>query len=104
MVLSLEKIAETAFTKWLYPQLLNIVLIATIFTLIIGVVIAVRPSTLKNFESTTNRWFDTNRKLKVFDATHSLPEDKVRKNSRAFGLIILLGGCYITASMYLIRF
>ena len=101
MVLMLEKLANTAFTMWLYPQLLNILLLATVFSLLMGVIIFIRPSALKDFENWSNRWFDTNAKLKVFDTTHSFPEEKVKRNSRIFGLIVFLCGCYITASMYI---
>ncbi|MDJ0834671.1 MAG: hypothetical protein QNJ69_14190 [Gammaproteobacteria bacterium] len=101
MARTLEQMAGSAFTSWLYPQLLIILVVATFIALFVGVIIFIRPAMLKAFDARVNRWVDTQGKLEVFDSTHSLPEDKVKNNLRFYGVIVFLGGCYITLTIYL---
>ncbi len=101
MARTLELMAESEFTNWLYPQLLILLVIATFIALFVGVIIFIRPSALRAFDAWVNRWVDTQDKLEVFDATHSIAEEKVKNNLRIYGIIVFLGGCYITATIYL---
>ena len=97
----LESMADSAFSNWLYPQLLIILMLVSFIALFIGVIIFTRPTALKNFDAWVSRWIETQEKLQVFDATHSLAEEKVKKNLRVYGIIVFLGGCYITLTIYL---
>lgn len=92
----LMSLAESEFTRWLYEQLFYIFLGANALALIIGAIIFVRPSLLKNIEEKSNLWIGTNEKLDVLDS--KVGTDKFVGNPRLFGLFVILGGLYIVVS------
>jgi hypothetical protein len=71
---------------------------ANAIAFIVGLILIIRPSALKDIEKISNSWFETEQKLKVLDNTRDLPESMFPGNPRIFGTIILIGAIYIIIS------
>ncbi len=89
-VARLMGLAGSDFTRWLYEQLFYIFLGASVLALLIGAIMLIRPSLLKNLEAKANRWIGTNEKLDVLDSKFGT--DRFVGNPRVFGLFVVLGG------------
>lgn len=97
----LNKLAGSAFEKWLYVVLYYLLLGCISLTVITGVIMFVRPSVLKSLEKWSNYWIDTDTPLKVLDRENNMP-DKILpgSNPRVFGLFVILGAIYMVWSAW----
>lgn len=59
-----------------------------IFTLVIGVVVFVRPSALKRFEAAANRWITPRRALRGLEREIDFPASWVARHPRGWGLAV----------------
>jgi hypothetical protein len=69
----------------------------------IGLVMLARPSLLKGLEQRANRWYRTDDSLKRLDTRMEAPERWFHRRPRLLGLIILVAGLYVVASLSLFR-
>ena len=99
MTVNLEKLAESEFEKWLFVILYYLLLVAVFLTLIFGLIMFLRPSALKSFESWSNHWIDAETPLKVLDREKDLPDRFLLGNPRIFGLLIVIAAIYIILSV-----
>jgi hypothetical protein len=97
----LNKLSGSAFEKWLFVILYYLLLGFVAMTVIIGIIMFVRPSVLKSFEKWCNYWVDTDTPLKVLDRENNMP-DKILpgSNPRVFGLFVILGAIYMLWSAW----
>jgi len=61
-----------------------------IFTLIVGVIVFVRPSALKAFEAAANRWLTPRRALRGFEREFRGPSTWLERHPRGWGTIVAL--------------
>lgn len=67
----------------------------TLFSGVIGGIIAFRPSLLKGIERWSNRWISTRQTLKFLDQSYCGPDNFFNRNPRLSGGIIITGAMYI---------
>lgn len=88
-----------AITDWLVDSLHYFLLLGNLFAVVIGLVIYVRPSALKSFETRANRWF-TARKKTLWLSTHLGDAGEViRSRPRTLGVVILLLSVYLASAI-----
>lgn len=95
LVARLVRLAGTEFGKWLMISLYYLLLVCLFLTLIIGVVVFIRPSLLKSVETWGNRWVDTEKNLQQLDEVHEIPTNILPGRPRWFGLFVLAGAAYM---------
>ncbi len=88
-------LTDSAFSKWLTESLFYILVMGNILAFIIGLVIFIRPSTLKKLEYNSNKWVETDEKLKFLDNSRDLPESYFLRYPRIFGTVIIAVGMYM---------
>lgn len=96
----LNKLAGSAFEKWLYIILYYQLLGFISLTIIFGMIMFVRPSSLKYFEKWSNDWIDTDKPLKVLDSINNIPDKILPGNPRVFGLFVIMGAMYMIWCTY----
>ena len=82
-------------SEWIYQGLFYFLVFAIFLSLIIGMIILIRPSLLKTLEKYSNHWINNEQIFKRLDATRSIPEHVLPGNMRLFGVAVVLGGLYI---------
>lgn len=87
--------ADTVFGKWLLETLYYILIAANAMAFVIGAIIFIRPSVLKEIEAKANRWVETEEKLNLLNSIRDLPDTVLPGNPRIFGTLILIGAVYI---------
>jgi hypothetical protein len=82
----------------------SLVLLASgaLFTLIIGLLVYVRPSELKGLESWGNRWVSTRRLLRFLETPLAL-ENRALAHPQWLGGAMILGGLYVLVHLWLAR-
>lgn len=80
-------------TTWLW--LSGFVAVVNFAALLMGAVLLVRPSSLKPVEAVANRWISTRKALRGAEASHDELDRMVWRMPRLFGLLVLVGACYI---------
>jgi hypothetical protein len=89
---------DSVFAKTVLASLYYALVCANMLAFIVGLILVIRPSVLKRMEGISNRWFETEKKLKILDTTRELPESMFPGNPRIFGTMILIGAIYIIMS------
>ncbi len=80
---------------WLVNSMHYLLLLGNLFAVIIGLVIYIRPSALKTFESRANRWFTARKKTLWLSARLGNTGEVLRTRPRLLGLVTLLLSAYL---------
>lgn len=80
---------------WLVDILLRILLVGCGIAALVGTIVMIRPSNIRDFEKSANRWISTERIVKLFNAMHYNAEQSLLRHHRIAGLSITLGSLYI---------
>ena len=91
----LPVIYNPAASAWVYDSLVLLLRGVGVVGVVAGIVIAVRPSRLKQLEGWANRWVATDRWFKSLDRQKQLPQEWFPGRPRLFGALIALGSLYI---------
>ena len=91
-------ITDTVFTEWLLGAIYYILIAGNVLAFFIGIVIFVRPSTLKILENKANKWVDIESTLEGLNKRKDLPDTVLPGNPRIFGTLILIGAIIIIVS------
>jgi uncharacterized membrane protein len=89
---------EKIVNEWLYEALQYFFVSVSVFIVVIGFVMLVRPSALKGLEQKANSWFRSERSLQKLNDSYDIPENILPGNVRLFGTVVLAGGVYIMLS------
>ena len=102
---ALPVIINASISEWIYEIVYYLLIIANGLALIAGIIILIRPSLLKGLEALANKWVASDKYIKSFDRTHSIPEHILPGNVRLFGLMVFIGGVYIMVNtgVFLLR-
>jgi hypothetical protein len=90
--------------EWLVDSLSVILVLATVFALVIGVFMIIRPSLLKGFEAWSNHWVSTRRGTRFLDVMRYESTDGLMRYPRVTGALVVVGSLYVVLSclMYLL--
>lgn len=80
---------------WLAPGLAIALGVCTLFALVIGGFLLVRPSLLKGFEAWANRWVSARRVTKAMDTMHEGPDRLLARRPRLVAGLLILGSLYV---------
>lgn len=95
---------NVVMSDWLYSSLIYILIFANMFCFLLGLIIVIRPSSLKWLEKISNYWVESNGVFSKLDKTHSIPEHILPGNMRLFGFAVTLGGLFIVLNMAILFF
>ncbi|NOR51575.1 MAG: hypothetical protein GQ470_03050 [Gammaproteobacteria bacterium] len=87
------------FWQWLFESSIMFLWVSSIFSLIIGVAIFFRPSSLKGFEDVCNRWLSTRQALRRFDRSYSKLDELMMQRARWTAIFLILGSIYVLVMM-----
>lgn len=79
---------------WLVPGLAITVGICTLFALVIGGFLLIRPSLLKGFEAWANQWVSARRQTKFLDTMHMGADQFLARRPRLVAVLLILGSLY----------
>ena len=79
-----------------------VMLFVSTLTLIIGITIFLRPSSLKSFEAWSNRWISTRQATRSFSKEYQKLDNLVLSYPRTIGLAIVILSIYSVISLILI--
>ncbi len=85
--------------EWLIASLQDVLLVTNLFAIIIGLVIYVRPSALKEFEARSNRWLTTRKKTLWLKSQLAPSTHYLRNQPRVLAVIVLLLSTYLISTI-----
>lgn len=80
---------------WLSDALIGMLLIGSVVAVLVGFIVLIRPSLLRDIEKSANRWISTEHLHVQFNAMHFSVEKSLLRHHRLAGVAILLGSLYI---------
>ncbi len=84
---------------WLLDALMGLLLIGSVLAAIIGFVMLSRPSLLRDFENSVNRWISTDRLLTFFNGMHYSVEQSILQHRKVAGACLIFGSIYILIAL-----
>jgi hypothetical protein len=81
--------------EWLIASLQYTLLLGNLFAIVVGLVIYVRPSALKDFEARANRWFTARKKTLWLQSRLGNTSEILSNQPRTLGIIILVLSTYL---------
>lgn len=81
--------------SWLLHAFDILLLCGNLFALIIGMIMYVRPSALKNFEARANQWVSLREQTSWLESKVDLPDKLIRTQPRTVGLVLLIFSIYL---------
>ena len=96
---SISLFSSHSTNQWLLQSLIFINLSFSILIFIIGVIVVIRPSLLKSFETVMNRWIVVDESLKRLDVQMKLPDTIFSRRPRLMGFLIVIGSIYILINL-----
>jgi hypothetical protein len=82
-------------SDWLISSLHYTLLLGNLFAIVIGLVIYVRPSALKDFEARANSWFTARKKTVWLQSRLGSSGEILRNQPRTLGIVILVLSTYL---------
>jgi len=80
---------------WLSDALTGMVLVGGFLSAVVGAIVLVKPSLLREIEKSANHWVSTERLLPLFNSMHFSAEQSIFRHPRVAGVSILLGSLYV---------
>lgn len=98
-------VAHNAGAAWLLDATVGVLLVGSTLAAVVGAIVMVRPSLLRNLESSANRWVGSDSLLKVFNSRHDAFDRYLLSHSRIAGVCIIAGSLYtlVILSYFLLR-
>ena len=89
---------------WLTDALGVVLVLSSVLGLVIGFFLVVRPSVFKPIEEWGNRWYATEKPLRVMEAMHLKPDEAMIRNYRIVAALVIAGSLYVLLSFWLVLF
>lgn len=89
---------------WLSDALLAILLVGSVLAALVGFVVLIRPSLLRDTEKLANRWVSTERLPKLLNSMNFSVEQSILRHHRYAGVSITAGGLYVVGVLGYIIF
>lgn len=80
---------------WLSDALIGILLIGSVVAVLVGLIVLIRPSLLRDIEKSLNRWISTEHLHSQFNSMNFSVEKSLLRHHRFAGATILFGSLYI---------
>jgi uncharacterized membrane protein len=87
--------ALPSVSLFLWDALVGMLLVGSVLAALIGVIVLVRPSLLREIEKSSNRWISTEGIVKLFDGMNNSFDQQVLRHRAVAGVIMIIGGIYI---------
>jgi len=87
---------------WLLDALGVTLALSSLLALVIGFFLVVRPSAFKRFEGWANRWYATEKSLRVMEEMHVKPDEAMLRNYRMVAALVIAGSVYVILSLWLV--
>jgi len=84
-----------AVASWILSALNTILIAGNLFAIVIGMIIFIRPSTLKSFEAKANTWVSTREHTRWMDTRIDLPDQLAQTKPRLIGIIFVVLSTYL---------
>ncbi|MDO8767537.1 MAG: hypothetical protein Q7K57_02295, partial [Burkholderiaceae bacterium] len=101
--IALQSFSSFVSNKLLLDTLLQALvlfeLIGSVFALLVGLVIWLRPSLLRGLEKESNQWLSLRRATKVLDVQHDQVDLFVEGHAQRVGWLLLVGNIYLFFAM-----
>ena len=89
---------------WLLDALGVVLVVSSLLGLIIGFFLVVRPSVFKPVEEWGNKWYATEKSLRVMEAVHLKPDEAMIRNYRFVAALVVAGSLYVILSYWVVLF
>ena len=89
---------------WLLDALGVVLILSSVLGLVIGFFLVVRPSVFKPIEEWGNRWYATEKSLRVMEAMHLKPDEAMIRNYRIVAALVIAGSLYVLLSFWVVLF
>jgi hypothetical protein len=89
---------------WLLDALGVMLVLSSVLGLVIGFFLVVRPSVFKPIEEWGNKWYATEKSLRVMEAMHLKPDEAMIRNYRIVAALVIAGSLYALLSFWLVLF
>jgi len=104
-----QQAALTSFALKLHPVLVEIwlqsavalLVLTSLFALLIGLFLVVRPSLLRGFEARANKYYSARAHTKFLEVMRYAPDLTLASFPRLFGVAIMTGSLYAAVSLWL---
>lgn len=96
---SLSSLGPARFTSWIGDSLTWFLLIGNFGALLFGLFFLVRPSSLKGLEAWADKQVSSRKSTKPLETQHFPLDELVRARPRVVGVLVLLGGLFVLASI-----
>lgn len=81
--------------SWLLDSAVVLLTLGSLFALVLGAFLLIRPSLLRNIEAWANKGYSGRRMTKFLDIMHYAPDRAVGASPRVFAVLIILGSLYV---------
>ena len=89
---------------WLLDALGVVLVVSSLLGLIIGIFLVVRPSVFKPVEEWGNKWYTTEKSLRVMETVHLKPDEAMIRNYRFVAALVVAGSLYVILSYWVVLF
>ena len=89
---------------WLMDALGLMLVLSSVLGLVIGFFLVVRTSVFKPIEEWGNKWYATDKSLKVMEAMHLKPDEAMVRNYRIVAALVIAGSLYVLLSFWVVLF
>jgi hypothetical protein len=89
---------------WLIDALFVLLVLCSVLAVVLGVLLLLRPSLLKNIEAWMNRWYSSDKSLQALDRVSFGLDEWVAKHTRLMAVLIILGAVYTLAYLWRLLF
>lgn len=97
-VAMLSRWLQPVISNWLVDSLTLILAAGNALALILGILIFIRPSLLKEVEESSNRWLSTRQAVRPLEEHNEAPDRFYRRHPRGVALFVVLGSLYVLVS------
>jgi hypothetical protein len=88
--------AATTSGYWaLIDVLVAILTVGTVLAALVGIVVAAKPSLLREIEKSANRWIDTEGIVKLFNNILYSPDQQILRRRKIAGVVIIASSLYV---------
>jgi hypothetical protein len=88
--------ASTTSGYWvLIDALVAILAVGTVLAALVGIVVAAKPSLLREIEKSANRWIDTEGIVKLFNNMLYAPDQQILRRRKIAGVVIIASSLYV---------
>src|SRR3990172_2545496 len=88
--------AAAASGYWvLLDALMAILLVGSVLAALVGIIVATRPSLLREIEKSANRWIATEGIVQLFNSMRYSPDRHILRRGKIAGVFIIAGSLYI---------